>query len=264
MHHLKRFVGLACLLPRLPLPTPTPPVRDILGCRIRVLERDQAIATILSAVEARTSLRVAFVNAHLATIAARDPDVADTLSQFLLLNDGAGIDLASRLLYGTSFPANLDGTDFTPALLDTARPGLRLYLLGARADVIAAAASVYARRWPQHVVVGVHDGFFAPEDEPALAAAIRASAPDLILVGMGCPRQELWLARHDVAPVALAVGALFDFQSGRIARAPLWMRLIRLEWVYRLALEPRRLWRRYLPGNAAFLARVLRQKAGRD
>ena len=246
-----------------PLPSRGGRERDILGCRIRVLGRDQALDTILSAVATKSSLRVAFVNAHLATIAARDPDVAHALSGFCLLNDGVGIDLASRLLHGARFPANLNGTDFTPALLDAAPDSLRVYLLGATAEVIAAAASAFADRWPRHAVVGFRDGFFAPDEEPALAAAIRAGEPEVILVGMGCPRQELWLARHDVAPVGLAVGAFFDFQAGRVARAPPWMRRARLEWVFRLGLEPGRLWRRYLPGTAAFLARVLWQRAGR-
>ena len=237
--------------------------RDILGCRIRVLDQGEAIAMVLAAIQTRTSLRVAFVNAHLATIAATQPDVARVLAGFCLLNDGVGIDLASRLLHGTRFPANLNGTDFTPALLDAAPPGLRLYLLGASAAVIASAAAFHAQRWPRHDVVGFHDGFFSAEEEPALAAAIRATAPDMILVGMGCPRQELWLARNDVAPVGLAIGALFDFQAGGVSRAPAWMRRARIEWVFRLALEPARLWRRYLLGNMVFMARVVRQWARR-
>src|SRR5690606_37113171 len=97
------------------------------------------------------------------------------------------------------------------------------------------------------------------DDDAAVAADIRASGADLVLVGMGCPRQELFAARHLVVPggvSALCVGGLLDFTAGEKPRAPALVRRLRLEWVYRLILEPRRMWRRYLVGNVVFMARL--------
>ena len=101
--------------------------------------------------------------------------------------------------------------------------------------------------------------------EAAVAAAIRVAAPSVVFVGMGAPRQERWAARHldDLgASVLWCVGALFEYFGGRRSRAPVWMRRFGLEWLYRLALEPARLWRRYLIGNLRFLGLVLRQRRG--
>ena len=232
--------------------------RRILRTDINVLDDLEAIKIIQSAIAARKPLRIAFVNAHLANLAACDRGLAEMLSGFCLLNDGVGVDLASRVLYGKAFPANLNGTDFTPLLLDRLDPGQRLYLLGATQRIVEAAVRVYEKRWPQHRVVGFFHGFFFEQDEGDLASLIHQARPDIILVGMGNPRQERWLARHvpEVCPVGLAVGALFDFQTDAVPRAPAIVRKAKLEWVFRLMVEPRRLWRRYLVGNALFSLRV--------
>ena len=100
-------------------------------------------------------------------------------------------------------------------------------------------------------------------EEPLILERIEALRPDILLVAMGVPRQEFWIAknitpRHCTLP--MAVGALLDFLSGTVPRAPAWMRRLRLEWVFRLIIEPGRLWRRYILGNPVFLARVVRQK----
>ena len=106
----------------------------------------------------------------------------------------------------------------------------------------------------------VQDGFFAKADEPAILAHLEKVRPDILLVAMGVPRQERWIAEHlseKHCTVALGVGALLDFMSGTIPRAPLRLRRLGLEWLFRLLVEPMRLWRRYLIGNPLFLMRVL-------
>ena len=116
---------------------------------------------------------------------------------------------------------------------------------------------------PHHRFVVIHDGYFTAAEEPFILERIEALRPDILLVAMGVPRQEFWIAknitpRHCTLP--MAVGALLDFLSGTVPRAPAWMRRLRLEWVFRLIIEPGRLWRRYILGNPVFLARVMRQK----
>jgi alpha-1,3-mannosyltransferase len=235
--------------------------RRILGARVQVSDMEAATARIDECVVRRQPLRVAFVNANLANEAANDRAVGEALEGFHLLNDGIGLDLASLMLFGRFFPANLNGTDFTPAYLDRSRLRLRLFLLGSDARVVAKAADLYAKRWPRHEVVGYCHAYFGEAEAAALAERVRAARADVVLAAMGNPRQELWLARYvpEACPVGIAVGALFNFQTGQIPRAPEWIRKMRLEWVFRLLSEPRRLWRRYTVGNAVFLTRVAMQ-----
>lgn len=235
--------------------------RRILATDVNVLTWDLALARVVRLVSERKGLRVAFVNAQLALIARRKAEVAAALESFLLLNDGVGVDLASKALYGAAFPANLNGTDFMPALLDALPAGQRLFLLGSTRANIAKAAKVFERRWPRHIIVGAHHGYFGAKDEAVLAATIKAAKADIVLVGMGCPLQEMWLARNvpAVCPAGFGVGALFDFLTGRFPRAPEKVRRLRLEWAFRLMLEPKRLFYRYIPGNIAFVFAVVRQ-----
>jgi alpha-1,3-mannosyltransferase len=240
-----------------------PSIRVIGRVRIAVLERDEAIARILASFRSGEPLLVGFCNAHTVNLAASDRQFAASLGSFLMLNDGVGVDLASRILYEEPFPSNLVGTDLVPELLGAAEPGLRLFLIGSADGVAARAGKALCRQFPAHAIVGTHHGFLSSDEQEKLALAVRAARPDLILVGMGQPRQELWSLEHlaDVPAVTMCVGAFLEFAAGTIPRAPRWLRTARLEWLYRLALEPRRLARRYLVGNVEFMLRVFRQRA---
>ena len=104
--------------------------------------------------------------------------------------------------------------------------------------------------------MGYQHGYYGPADEETVCARIRATSPDLLLVALGNPLQEEWIARcaeKTGATVCIGVGAFFDFVAGQVPRAPLWIRQLKCEWIYRLLQEPRRLWRRYLIGNLVFL-----------
>ncbi|SLN10200.1 putative sugar transferase EpsL [Roseivivax jejudonensis] len=211
--------------------------------------------------------RVAFLNAHCGNIMARDARYADALhSADMVLPDGIGVELAARMC-GTRFAENLNGTDFVPALLaEAARCGQSVFLLGGRPGVAEAAARTLCLGFPGLRVVGTRDGFDGVASAPAAIAAINAARPDIVLVAMGVPAQDVWLAQYARlldARVTLGVGALFDFLAGRVRRAPVAIRKARCEWIWRLAMEPRRMAGRYLVGNATFLARAARHAAGR-
>lgn len=235
---------------------------NILGIRVQSGKVDDVIAHIDSRLAAREATRVAFLNAHLSNVCSSENRLKNSMDSFFVLNDGVGLDIARTILYGSRFEYNLNGTDFTPDFLDSTENALRLYLLGAKAEVVAQAAEQIERRWPRHTVVGYRDGFFSESEAPAIAAEIKAAKVDLVLVGMGSPRQENWIADNipDVAPCGMAIGAWFDFVSQTIPRAPVFWRKARLEWVYRLMLEPKRLAKRYLIGNGVFLMRLSRQR----
>jgi alpha-1,3-mannosyltransferase len=238
--------------------------RRIGNIRVNVIARSQAIARIRSHLARRDPLTVAFCNAHTVNTARVDPAFARAMQSALVLNDGIGIDIASRMLFGRPFPDNLNGTDLVPALLEAEERPLRLFLLGSAPGVAERAACAIRRRFPAHIIVGLHHGRFATSEEEAVVSEIIAARPDLLLVGMGHPRQEIWAARFAgrIGAVVMCIGAYLDFAAGIVPRAPMWMRRARIEWVYRLLQEPRRLAGRYLLGNVAFLCSVAMQRLG--
>jgi exopolysaccharide biosynthesis WecB/TagA/CpsF family protein len=240
--------------------------RTIGAVRFEVTDHRNAIAEVKAALLHRSCRVFAFCNMHTFNLSTRLPNLASALSRATVFNDGLGMDIASSILFGERFPANLNGTDFTPMLLDSLDRPLRVYLLGSQSEVVNEASRRLQERFPRVCIVGCHHGFFTHDESRSLVDNIRSSQTELLLVGMGNPLQELWAAEHasQTGAVALCVGALFDFLSGRIPRAPVWVRAIRFEWLYRLTMEPRRLWRRYCLGTGPFLYSVLKQKLARS
>lgn len=231
-------------------------VRTLQDVSFRVLTVGEAISLLDARIRGRTPTKVAIANAHTLNIVRCNAEYRQMLTRFTVFNDGIGIDLASRLRYREGFPDNLNGTDFIPTYLGQSSRKLRIFMLGAQSHVVQRAFDNVCRRFPHHEWLGFHDGFFQSIDEPALCEQIRAARVDLLLVAMGNPLQEFWMDRCAAstgATVCVGVGALFDFLSGEVNRAPDWLRRVKLEWIYRLLQEPGRMWRRYLIGNLTFL-----------
>lgn len=238
--------------------------RTVFSVAIEVFRCAEAIEFLSGRLASRSPTRLAFANANLLNMAYGDAELNRLLKNFVILNDGAGVNLASRVLYGSPFPENLNGTDFCPAFLETCPVSLRIYLLGGTPSIISRAAEVVARRWPRHTVVGAHHGYFSAAEFVPIKKSIAGACPDIVLVAMGNGLQEKIVEAlvPSCAPCACGVGAWFDFLAGKVSRAPRLLRAGRVEWIYRLFLEPRRLWRRYLVGNPVFLWRVIRQRFG--
>lgn len=240
-----------------------PPLRNILGVPVVALPWAEALRLMHQRLEDKRFTLVTWLNAHNANLAQTAPEFRHSLEQFLVLPDGIGVDIASKVLHGAPFPANLNGTDFTPALLQAETGPLRIGLIGAKPDVVEKAASRFRQIAPQHEVRVISDGFFTPADEPRLLQSLKDYHPHILLVAMGVPRQEMFMAEKltvEHCILACGVGALFDFMAGVVPRAPPLVQKLRFEWLYRLAQEPGRLWRRYIVGNPLFLLRVLRSK----
>jgi alpha-1,3-mannosyltransferase len=236
--------------------------RRILDVMVTVSTRSEVVEELDRRFAEKRNIRVAFANANCLNIACRDLRVRVALGEAVVFNDGIGVDLASRLLFGAQFPDNLNGTDFTPYYLRHSRHSLRVYLLGGKPGVAKRAAKVIAEMCPRHEVVGCHDGYFSHSDDALIADEIKVSGANVLLVALGNPDQELWLRTNFDATgchLGFAVGALFDFIAGEVQRAPVWVRTARLEWVFRLVQEPQRLWRRYVLGNPIFMLRILSQ-----
>jgi N-acetylglucosaminyldiphosphoundecaprenol N-acetyl-beta-D-mannosaminyltransferase len=238
-----------------------PRTLEILGIRIDNLTMAEALEWIRQRLGGSGQALVCMTNAHCANVSCLDLAYRRTLlASGLNLADGVGLRLAGRLK-GTPIRQNVNGTDLFPRLCAMLEgTGQSLYLLGGRPGVAQRVAEWIGERYPNTAIAGFRDGYFKVGEEMPVADQIRRSGASVLLVAMGVPSQELWIQRNlekTGVSVAIGVGGLFDFYSGRIPRAPSWLREIGLEWTYRLLQEPGRMWRRYLIGNWTFLARHL-------
>jgi N-acetylglucosaminyldiphosphoundecaprenol N-acetyl-beta-D-mannosaminyltransferase len=214
--------------------------------------------------------RVMYVNAHVLNQSREIPSLRAALERAdLVYCDGYGVRLAAKAL-DAEIPHRMTGADWIwhlAALCEAA--GQSVYLLGSEPAVAAETGQRLGRWYPRLKIAGTHHGFFdigSPHDD-RVVEDINARRPDIVLVGMGTPKQELWV-EHNAArldtDVLWTVGALFDYVSGRVPRAPGWLADNGLEWIFRLAIEPQRMWRRYLLGNPVFISRVMAQARARQ
>lgn len=237
-----------------------PRTLEILGVGVARMGAPAALAQIDRLYTRGVPTSIVHVNAHTLNLATEDPTYRAVLnSAGLVLNDGKGVMLAARF-HGARFPRDLNGNFFGPRLLELAAShDWPVFFLGARPGVAEAAARRLTAEIPGLRIVGVRDGYFGREQDAEVAEAIRATGAGLIFVALGNPLQEFWLHRWlpaTGARVGTGVGAFFDFQAGVIHRAPKWMNRLGIEWAYRLGVEPRRMWRRYVIGIPVFLTRV--------
>ena len=221
----------------------------------------------IAASRAAEPLVVTYVNAWCSNLAAADPEYAEILrGADAVYADGQAVVWASRLL-GRPVPERVNAADFIVDFCrEAARRDLSLFLLGSEEGVAARAAERLRECVPQLRISGAASGHFAGAEE-AVIACVAAAAPDLLVVGMGVPLQEKWVRRNLDrlnARAVWCVGAMFEYYGEARARAPVWVRKAGFEWLFRLVLEPRRLWRRYIIGNVVFVARVLRAAISRN
>ena len=193
----------------------------------------------------------------------RDPQLMDAVvSSDLLLADGMSIVWASRIL-GQALPERVAGIDLFEALLrDAEQHQLGVYCLGATDEVLERMVQVIQERHPRLKITGFRNGYYSPNEESAVAETIKASRPNYLFLGMTSPKKELFLAKWSEeigANVTHGVGGSFDVIAGKVKRAPRLMQRLGLEWFYRLAQEPRRMFGRYAVTNTLFLGLVLRE-----
>ena len=238
---------------------------EMLGVKIDNVQMSAAISMVIARAKQGQPSQFAFVNADCLNKCCNDPSYARALSrQDAVFADGSGIRMAAALRNMT-ISDNVNGTDMFPLLCAAAaEQGVAIYLLGAKPGVAEAVANNMLKQFPMLKIAGTRDGFIKPDEEAGVIAAINASGAGILLVAMGAPRQELWALKHRNAlkvPVTMGVGGLFDFYSGNISRAPIWLRKAGFEWIWRFLQEPRRMWRRYFVGNPLFLFRTLREQS---
>lgn len=239
------------------------PSRHFLGVDVASCKGDQVIDYLTERMGRNEKSLLAFANTNLLNFSKSNPEFQQVMRSFFVINDGIGLDIASWIKYREFFPENLNGTDFTPRLLEATR-GRRLYLYGSREEVVSKVAQLLKETY-QCQVVGHQHGFIDQAAQDSLYQDMNARGAEIVLVAMGNPRQEQWIYNNRDkidAPLMMGVGALFDFLSGDKKRAPMWMRRARIEWLARLLQEPGRLVKRYTVDIAWFLFAVVRETLG--
>ncbi|MCF6354353.1 MAG: WecB/TagA/CpsF family glycosyltransferase [Candidatus Polarisedimenticolaceae bacterium] len=233
---------------------------DLLGVNISDIDRKKALAIVGAHCETGNGGYICFCNVHTAVMARCDLEYRCVLNQaFLCAPDGKPVYWVGRLK-GHSAIQQVAGPDFFEDCFSASEElGLKHYLYGGHPDVLKNLVRMLELRYPKATIVGWESPPFRPltaDEEQEMHERIQQKKPNLIWVGLGAPKQELWMSRHaeNLQPaVLLGVGAAFDFHAGAISRAPKWMRYIGLEWFHRLMQEPQRLLRRYVVTNALFL-----------
>ena len=240
----------------------------VLGAFIDALSWEETLDRLLVWGRARESGYVVISNVHVVVSAWRDPAYRAVINGAdMATPDGAPVAWMLRRL-GFAGQPRISGPDLMRALCERcAQEALPVYFYGSTEATLTALAQ---RLWADlpTLAAGMESPPFrvlTPEEDAAAVARINASGAGIVFVGLGCPKQERWMAEHRsrVNAVMIGVGAAFDFHAGKVKRAPQWMRDNGLEWLQRLASEPRRLWRRYLITNTIFLYAAAKQLLGR-
>ena len=217
---------------------------NILGVDVDAVTMAEAVDVVRRAMDTRAGVMVATANAEMLMRATHDEELRHILNaSALVVPDGAGTVWAARHL-GHAMPERVAGYDLAQELLRCApAEGRRVYFFGSAPGVAEKAKAKAEQIYPGIEIVGVRNGFFSPADNAAIIAEIRAARPDLLLVALGVPKQEKWIAAHlaeiDV-PVAIGVGGTLDVMAGVMKRAPHWMQKAKLEWLFRGLMQPKR------------------------
>ncbi|HWT25028.1 MAG TPA: WecB/TagA/CpsF family glycosyltransferase [Solirubrobacteraceae bacterium] len=259
----------------LPVEARVPPSRRVLGVPLALIDYDATLDWIDRAIAERARGYICVAAVHTVMACREDDELrAAVEGATFTVPDGQPLVWALNLL-GHDLNTRVYGPELMArACARAARDGTRFYLYGGRNQgALVQLADALRRAYPGLRIVG---GFsppyrdLTPEEEARVAAEVERSRADVVWVGIGVPKQEKWMARMRpmlAAPVLVGVGAAFDFHAGLVPQAPGWMQRLGLEWAFRLAQEPRRLWRRYLRYNPRFVAgfarELLRHRAGR-
>jgi N-acetylglucosaminyldiphosphoundecaprenol N-acetyl-beta-D-mannosaminyltransferase len=235
----------------------------VCGCAIDPLTLDQAVGAIDERIASGTPYEQVSINAAKLVRIQKDEFLREAIERCELATaDGQSVVWAARLL-GHRLPERVAGIDLMHALMElAARRRYRVFILGARPEVLDEAVRRVRERLPDLRIVGTQHGYYAPGEETRVVGRIRAASPDILFIALETPTKELFIARHRErlgVRFVMGVGGSIDIIAGRRRRAPLWMRRAGLEWLYRLLQDPRRLAKRYFVGNTRFLLLVARE-----
>lgn len=244
-----------------------PRTADLAGLPIRTIDMNGLVRELVSRAKDAVRTTACYANAHTVNLACRVSRYHRTLAGCdMLFADGISVVWAARCL-GPGLPERMTAMDYFPRLSERcAAESVSMYLLGGMPGIAEKASDHLRARFSGLRIVGAHHGHFEDAASPAVIETINAAGPDILVAGLGSPRQEYWLTEHAAAlapPVRLCVGALFDYFAGVERRGPAWICDAGLEWLFRLCEDPAGKWRRYLLGNPLFVWNVLSWKLRR-
>ena len=241
----------------------------ILNTYVNALSMDETVAEVEKIVKAGVPTQHVVINALKVNLMNEDPGLREIVNDCPLINaDGASIVWAAKKL-GVPLKERVAGIDLFLRLVElAAEKGYRIYLFGAKEEVVQEVKRRFLAQYPTLQIVGVRNGYFTEADEPQIVADMAASGADMMFVAFSSPKKEYWVKRYLnelKIPFVMGVGGSFDVVAGVTDRAPKWMQDHGLEWFYRFIQEPLRLWNRYIIGNWKFVAytwRCMREKNG--
>ncbi len=240
---------------------------SLFGIRYSAVDYELATSLIMEKAQNRQSYGVSALAVHGLIEGHRNDHLGHKINQIdLVVPDGQPVRWALNSFYKLDMKERVYGPDLTIEVLKKANElALGVFLYGSTEKTLTALARNIATRFPQVRIAGMHTDRFreaTPQEDSHDIEKINASGAHIVLVGRGCPRQEVWVSDHlgKVNAVMLAVGAAFDFHAGLMKQAPKWMQNAGLEWLFRLALEPRRLWKRYAVTNSYFIFLFIKRK----
>ena len=243
--------------------------RNVLGVLVDAIDYEAATTKVISAAHHRQPLALTALAVHGVMTGVEDPVHGARLNSFdVVTPDGQPVRWGLNLLHGANLADRVYGPELTLRVLARcAAEGLPVYLYGSTDETLTRLTGALRDQFPDLKIAGLESSKFraAAAGAPAeIAERVTASGAQLLLVGLGCPRQEIFT--HAMRPLLrmpiMAVGAAFDYHAGQLRKPPSWMQKRGLEWLWRLGLEPKRLWRRYLILNPAYVARLTAQKTG--
>jgi N-acetylglucosaminyldiphosphoundecaprenol N-acetyl-beta-D-mannosaminyltransferase len=242
------------------------PQANILGCKLHLASMEQCLNSIAAYIESQKTVHVITLNAEIVYRARSNPALQKIINEAdLVTADGIGVVWGARFL-GYAVPERVTGIDLMLALAArSAQEGWPLYLLGAAPGVAEEAARMLHKRYPGLSVCGLRDGYFTPEQVPAIIADINKSSPRILFVALGAPKQEFWIREHCgdlAAAVHIGVGGSLDVVAGIKKRAPAFFIKLNLEWLYRLLTEPSRFKRQLI--LPLFVTSVIRERMKRS
>jgi N-acetylglucosaminyldiphosphoundecaprenol N-acetyl-beta-D-mannosaminyltransferase len=241
-------------------------MRRIKICNIPVdaLSLHETLETIDSAIANKKSIHHVVVNAAKLVNAQKDLKLRDSIVNCDIINaDGQAVVWASKFL-NQPLPERVAGIDLMEALIRlAAEKKYKIFFLGAKEEVVKKVVNKYRCNYGDEIIAGYRNGYFKEDEEEVVAKQIAASNADILFVAMSSPKKEIFLETYKgliKAPFIMGVGGSFDVVSGLVQRAPVWMQKAGLEWFYRFAQEPGRMWKRYLYTNCGFIYLVSKEK----
>ena len=236
----------------------------LFNAKLHLLTMQQTVELIIRAIKDRLRLTHCVINVAKLVQMQKDRSLAEAVNSCDLVNvDGMGLVWGGRFLH-IAIPERVTGIDLMQNLFARAEiEGMRIFLLGATSEVLAKMVAHVREKWPRLVIAGYQDGYFQTVDEVHVVDKIQDSQADMLFIAISSPKKELFIAKYAPVlkvPFIMGVGGSFDVLAGRVQRAPRWMQRSGLEWLYRLAQEPRRMWKRYLVTNCLFVWMLIKQK----